>query len=48
MKGWLSFHPWEGNPFIKGDTKVVYINADFSESEAVQTSIDAQQLSLKD
>jgi len=23
VKGWLSFHPWEGNPFRTEDPKVV-------------------------
>ena len=39
VKGWVSFHSWEGNPLINGNPKVAYFSTHFSESESFHTSI---------
>ena len=52
-KGWVSFHgcvsfhPWEGNPLINGNPKVVQFNTHFSESKNFHTRGLAQQSLLK-
>ena len=34
----MSFHPWEGNPLINGNPKVVQFNTHFSKSKNFQSS----------
>ena len=43
VKGWVSFHSWEGNPLINGNPKVAYFSNHFSESESSHTSIVDQE-----